>query len=1212
MHSATPKLFISYRRSQASAVRPAVTALERAGIDCFFDQDDIDPLADFPQRIREGIDASHALLAWWSADYGDSEHCLAELRLAWQRARRRSSDVGRRIWVLNPEPQGHHIFAGELNSKNFLVAPAPADLDAWAQRMKTRLDALLPEGPLADERESLAPGTLRNVPAPCAHFTGRGATLLRLHSKLFPPRIGAAAAGASVWLHGLAGVGKTEIAARYAHDYAHAYPGGVFWLDFAAYAPQNGGDDASAQRAWLEAVEAAFAAEPALRAALLHDEQDRSLPPQRARESVASWLPSVAADGESSPYLWILDGVPPLSPQDRCDRILAFWRAPTASGRTLVTSLAARVPAGFTGEELGALGEDDALRLLARFRPIDAAELTAARALAAEVGRHSIALTLLGERVGRDGDYARALETLRSSGRIERLEALAERLRPALGAAARSVTATFALCIDPLADDARRLLALASLCAPNAPVPRAVLRDAFGGDLAADEFADATAALLAASLLADRRGRDALEIQPLVADSAARLLGATAEQQGEALAQSLLSRLAAAEDIRAHEALVDTIAHARQLAVRLRSASGVRLANRVGRYERVRGQFEAAKQAEALAVERAHAIFGNEHPETLVCRSNQAETLAASGELTLARRLQEDVVAAARRTLGAEHPATLTAIGNLAVTLQAQGDLAGASRLQRRLVDDSVRSLGEAHPDTLRAMNNLSVTLREQGDLAAALALQRQVVEGIRRSLGADHPSSLLALSNLASSLVALGHPREALPLQQQAFELSRRVMGAEHPQTLVFASNLAVTLSELGDTAAARQWHQQVLAVRQRVLGEAHPSTWLAMAGLAAALRDAGELGPARALQEQALARTLQRFGAEHPDTLTAKNNLADILKAHGELEAARRLQQEVAALRGRVLGETHPDSLAAQSNLAATLYEQGELDAARALQQRALEASRDTLGANHPDTARCMNNLAETLRAAGQLDAALPLYEQAVACFGRTLGEESPRTLVAKNNLALARKANGDLAGARALLESTLAASRRVRGEEHPDTLRAMSNLAAVCNAQGEHAEALRLRERVLDVRLRQLGEAHPDTLQALGNLAATRHDSGDLAGAQALRERLFEIRRRTSGAEAPETLAAMGDLAATLWALGDLVTARRLLERLLDARRHRLGEEDPLTTQVRMALTVLAAQQGDDGGVRAVLDQAPPQVAAQIRAWLAAHSGPDTGAG
>ena len=116
-------LFVSYRRTQIARVEPVVSALRVAGIDCFLDVNDIDPLASFPETIRAGIDCSHAFLAWWSHDYGEPDHCLQEFRRAWQHARRQSSDLARRIWVLNPESTANHITAGgaDLGGVQFVV-----------------------------------------------------------------------------------------------------------------------------------------------------------------------------------------------------------------------------------------------------------------------------------------------------------------------------------------------------------------------------------------------------------------------------------------------------------------------------------------------------------------------------------------------------------------------------------------------------------------------------------------------------------------------------------------------------------------------------------------------------------------------------------------------------------------------------------------------------------------------------------------------------------------------------------------------------------------------------------------------------------------------------------------------------------------------------------------------------------------------------------
>jgi hypothetical protein len=71
----------------------------------------------------------------------------------------------------------------------------------------------------------VATPVLRKVPTPNERVTGRGAMLLLTHSKLFPPQIGAHAGGAAVRLHGMGGLGKTEVAAKHAHDFALAFFG---------------------------------------------------------------------------------------------------------------------------------------------------------------------------------------------------------------------------------------------------------------------------------------------------------------------------------------------------------------------------------------------------------------------------------------------------------------------------------------------------------------------------------------------------------------------------------------------------------------------------------------------------------------------------------------------------------------------------------------------------------------------------------------------------------------------------------------------------------------------------------------------------------------------------------------------------------------------------------------------------------------------------
>ena len=795
---ARPCLFISYRRSEMAHVKPMVRALEAAGIDCCFDQDAIDPLADFPQRFHQSIGASHGLIAWWSASYALSDHCMAEFKLAWQHARRQSSDVGRRLWVLNPEAGADHIAAGELARENFLAPPADGAMDTWAEPLRARLLALLPEGPLASERQVAATPKLRNVPCPTVTFTGRNAELMRIHSKLHPARIGAAGAAVSVQTQGLGGIGKTELAAKYARDFAHAYEGGVYWLNFAGFAPDGPVGETDAHNVWLNALQQTFAGEPEL----LLDAEGKPLPARELRVALERRL-------GAAPYLWVLGNVPELSPLDRRAAVLAFWRAPGAAGRTLVTTRNSRAAEGFAEERLDVLSEEDALRLLACFRRPLEDERDAARELIVDVGAHTLALTLIGEQLREaPGGYKGALAKLRDPGRLDRIEGLARTQQPLLGDKARGILATFEVSLTALDEDAKVLLGVAAVCAPNEPIPVPLLAASLPDEAA---FTSALSQLLRASLLTRRRGREQagapVEIHPLVADATVRLLAPPVEELAGALGQCLIKLVETADSVLTHDqaqALSDALRQAKYFALRLQSQTGVRLGLWLANYHFVRGLYPLARAAGEQALALAARVLGERHPDTLRSMNNLAGTLYAQGDLAGARTLQEQVLAASREAPVQGHLDTLAATNNLAETLRAQGDLAGARTLQEQVVVEIREALGEQHPYTLLSVNNLAETLYDQGDLAGARALEEKVLALRRELLGERHPETLTIMSNLAETCRALGDLTGARTLQTHVLATRRDVLGERHPETTVSAWNLFNTLSRLEATQKA------------------------------------------------------------------------------------------------------------------------------------------------------------------------------------------------------------------------------------------------------------------------------------------------------------------------------------------------------------------------------------------------------------------------
>jgi hypothetical protein len=276
--------------------------------------------------------------------------------------------------------------------------------------------------------------------------------------------------------------------------------------------------------------------------------------------------------------------------------------------------------------------------------------------------------------------------------------------------------------------------------------------------------------------------------------------------------------------------------------------------------------------------------LGPDDPGTLAAASTVAVILLEMGRYGKARELGEDTLARYRRVLGEDHPSTLASASNLAEDLHALGEYQAARELDLDTVARSRRVLGQDHSDTLASASNLAADLYELGEYQAARELDEDTLARRRRVLGQDHPSTLTSASNLAENLRALGEYQAARELNQDTLARRRRVLGQDHPSTLTSASNLAENLAALGEYQAARELNQDTLARRRRVLGQDHPRTLISASNLAENLRALGEYQAARELDEDTLIWRRRVLGEDHPDTQRSVRNLATDLGALGQ----------------------------------------------------------------------------------------------------------------------------------------------------------------------------------------------------------------------------------------------------------------------------------------------------------------------------------------
>jgi cellulose biosynthesis protein BcsQ len=613
-----------------------------------------------------------------------------------------------------------------------------------------------------------------NVPPRNPGFVGRESRLSALREVLLAGQRAAVQA-----LHGMSGVGTTQLVVEYAYRFAGAYDL-VWWI--AAGQPGMIGDQFADLAGELGLAWSGTSHDTAARAAL-------------------------AALRERDRWLLVFDNAE--HPAD-----LAPW-LPGGTGHVLITSRARGWAEIAITVDVDVLSRAESVTLLLGRVP----GLTASDAerLAAALGDLPLALAQAASYMAHTGTSCGEYLDLLST----RAASLLDLGRPA--SYARSLAAVTEIDFRRLgADDpaAARVVEVCACLAPE-PIPAAWFIGASWLPQSADPMAwrQVLARIGAHGLAAVDQGE--LRMHRLVQAVLRDFLYPEQASVARARAEEVLAANDPGHpaDPGAWPGWARLLPHLLAVEPAVTGNTGVRdLADAVVVYLFARGNADSGGQLAATLYEGWRRLLGPDDWYTLRAAGALATALQATGRYEEARELSEDSLRRSRGALGEDHPDTLAAARNLAADLLMLGDFRAARDLDEDTLARARRVLGEDHPDTLWSAISLSVVLRLVGDVQRARRLDEDTLDRARRVLGEDHPDTLAAARNLAASLRTLGRGQAARELDEDTLARARRVLGEDHPATLAAAEGLAEDLRLLGEVGAARELEEDTQARRGRV----------------------------------------------------------------------------------------------------------------------------------------------------------------------------------------------------------------------------------------------------------------------------------------------------------------------------------------------------------------------------------------------------------
>ena len=812
--------------------------------------------------------------------------------------------------------------------------------------------------------EAWGPVPLRNK-----NFTGRGHLLRQLRDNL---TAGGLAAVVPQAMHGLGGVGKTQIAIEYAYRYQQFYD--VVW-----WVPADEDSLIASSVAALAPYLALPSAGAGLEAGAGHEVAAKAvLEALRLGKPFKRWLLVFdAADGPSSIRRFLLNG----------------------TGHTLITSRNPNWEEVAETLYVDVFSREESSEYLSRRVPgIDPQD---SNNLADALGDLPLAL-----------DQAGGLQLAAGIPVPEYLVLLQERAGEALKLAAvgdhpRPVTATWAASVSYLNSTVPEAIELLRTCAffgPQ-PIPRYVLRghpdvvtDSLGRILREPVFftkaigslnryslarADAHQGAIVVHRLVQAVTRDALpakdrerfrhDVQLLLAAATPTDPddSSTWARFAELLPHYGPAAMIAGEDRKIRESVGSVIRYqymAGALTAALELADEalaewsrdphsapedlLAVKRHRGAVLRALGRYHDAYEANAAAVAEALKELGPEHAETLLITNSHGADIRAAGDFSAAYQLDEDSVRRHSVVFGETHPMTLRAKNNLALDQALIGDFRGARELHEQVYHLGREVYGrENHPTVLSSLNNLTRAVRLCGEYDDALFMAEDNYAACRTSLGSVHPITLSAARDLViSERLAVGGTEETVEHAMDVLNQHTKQHGDSHPDTLAAATAVVNTRRQAGQLDDAILLAEHIVKLAPEVYGPDHPYWYLFRGNLAILLRLSGATSRALELHETSVDRLDVLLGPDHPYTLTCAMGLASDLAAIEDLSAAQSQGRDTLERLRRVLGPEHPMTLACAINFASDLRANGEELEADQLRSNTLDRYMQTLKGQHP----------------------------------------------------------------------------------------------------------------------------------------------------------------------------------------------------------------------------------------------------------------------
>ncbi|KAK0624534.1 hypothetical protein B0T17DRAFT_557399 [Bombardia bombarda] len=467
-------------------------------------------------------------------------------------------------------------------------------------------------------------------------------------------------------------------------------------------------------------------------------------------------------------------------------------------------------------------------------------------------------------------------------------------------------------------------------------------------------------------------------------------------------------------------------------------------------------QFEKAK----LLYEE---YLGRDHPRTIaILEMLGLATCSHGGAMALSEEYCKQAWKLYEARLGPTADETLSALNKLACTIERAGKLKEAEAMFELLWCQEEQASGSAGPRTMAAAHNLALCLHNQGHLGKARVIYGTALESSDQFLGVEDPATLKTLINYAATLDHDGRFEEAQAIYDRALPSFVRVLGFDHHLTLRLRCNMAGLLRQQGSFAQADVMMRRCLEVAEKIHDADSFEMKTYLYELGEVYQAKGNVQGARDIFEKTMGQ-LSGDMMEHPVLFRFIDSWGTVEREMGRLEAAREKSQDAYCRFEGLLGWDNPYTLMAANDYAEVLHADGCCQEAFDLLVRCRNSFATLLGKEHQHYAMALNNLGRLCWAFNAAGDPMTFFTEARAILARRVGENHYCTATVSLNIARTKFFAGDFGSAVGAVET---ARKTLEGaidtaQQHPLFSTCDTIMGVMSAARGDQDSLLKARD-------------------------------------------------------------------------------------------------------------------------------------------------------